>query len=83
MSAHVTPFFTPEEYLEIERAADIKSEYYDGHMFAMSGGTLPHSLIGARLIAAVSSALRGRDFNVASSDLRVRISPRGPSYTRT
>jgi Uma2 family endonuclease len=28
---------TPEEYLRIERAAEWKSEYIDGEMFAMSG----------------------------------------------
>jgi Uma2 family endonuclease len=78
MSAHATPFFTPEEYLEVERAAEIKSEYYDGQMFAMSGGTLPHSLIGGNLIAAMKLALRGKKCNVATADLRIRISPRGP-----
>ena len=28
---------TPEEYLEIERKADHRSEYYNGEMFAISG----------------------------------------------
>jgi Uma2 family endonuclease len=78
MSAHAMPFFTPEEYLEIERAAEFKSEYYDGQIFAMSGGTLPHALIPTNLAIAIGAALRSRKCRVVDSDLRVRISPRGP-----
>jgi len=40
MSTPPKPFVTPEQYLEIERAAEFKSEYYKGEMFAMAGGTL-------------------------------------------
>ena len=36
------------EYLAIERAADFKSEFFDGEMFAMSGGTPMHSLIATK-----------------------------------
>jgi Uma2 family endonuclease len=78
MSAHAIPSFTPEQYLALERAAEYKSEYYDGVMFAMSGGTLPHSLIGTNLSAALVAALRGKGCRAANSDLRVRIAPRGP-----
>ena len=78
MSAHAIPRITPEQYLAIERAAEIKSEYYDGQMFAMSGGTAPHSFIAANLIFALGTALRGRNCRVSTSDLRVRVSPAGP-----
>lgn len=37
---------TPEQYLAIERQAEIKSEYFDGEMFAMSGASREHNLIG-------------------------------------
>jgi len=37
--------FTPQEYYRLERAADCKSDYYDGEIFNMSGGTSRHSLI--------------------------------------
>jgi hypothetical protein len=36
MSAQAHPRLTPEEYLEIERAAEFKHDYYDGRMYAMS-----------------------------------------------
>ncbi len=34
-----------EEYHELERTSDIKYEYADGHIYAMSGGTFEHSII--------------------------------------
>jgi Uma2 family endonuclease len=36
---------TEEQYLEIDRAAEIRSEFIDGEMFAMSGATHRHSRI--------------------------------------
>jgi Putative restriction endonuclease len=49
-SLPVTPL-TEEQYLHIERLAESKSEYHDGHMFAMSGGSLNHSLIATKMCA--------------------------------
>ena len=37
MATQSKTFLTPEQYLEIERAAEFKSEYYGGEMFAMGG----------------------------------------------
>lgn len=37
---------TPQEYLAFERASETKHEYVDGEIFAMSGGTREHSLVG-------------------------------------
>jgi hypothetical protein len=41
MSAQGQRFITPEQYLAIERAAEIRSEYYNGRMYAMSGVPSP------------------------------------------
>jgi len=46
---------TEAEYLEIERRADYKSEFLDGEMLAMSGGTRSHSLIACNLISAIGT----------------------------
>ena len=35
---------SPEEYLAIEREADVKSEYFDGEVFAMVGASRAHNL---------------------------------------
>ena len=39
MSTQPKTFLTPEQYLEIERKAEFKSEYYQGEMFAMAGAS--------------------------------------------
>ena len=40
---------TPGEYLELERQAEYKSEYYNGEIFAMSGGSINHFHLPRRL----------------------------------
>jgi Uma2 family endonuclease len=49
------------EYLRIERAAEFKSEFFDGEMFAMAGGTPQHSLIGTNLSREFGNRLIGRE----------------------
>ena len=51
MSSQPNTYLSPEEYLEIERKAERKSEYYRGEMFAMSGGSPQHSRLGANLLS--------------------------------
>lgn len=55
MSALEQTFITPEQYLELERHAEGKSEYFSGRMFAMSGGSDAHSLIGGNVHALLWS----------------------------
>ena len=61
------------EYLAIERAADFKSEFFDGEMFAMSGGTPMHSLIATNLARETGNQLKGRPGVPFNSDLRLKI----------
>ena len=76
MSAQPHPSLTPEEYLRIERAAEFKSEYYDGRMYAMSGGSYPHAKIILNLASDLRQALRSKGCSVTTSDVRLRVSPR-------
>lgn len=59
--------FTPEEYLLLEERAEIKSEYCAGEIFAMTGGSLNHSL------GELRQALRGRGCRAFGSDLRLYV----------
>ena len=77
MSAQAQPRLTPEQYLEIERAAEFRNEYYNGRMYAMSGGSFPHALVIANFARQLCNALEKRPCSVASSDLRLRVSPGG------
>ncbi len=49
-----------QEYLTRERAATFKSEYFEGEIFAMAGGTPQHSLIAANFIREAGNALKGK-----------------------
>ncbi len=77
MSTQPKPYLTPEQYLEIERAAEYKSEYFKGEMFAMSGGSLNHSRISRNLMATLDEQLNGSSCEVTGSDLRLQVAPDG------
>ena len=51
---------TEAEYLEVEPAAEFKSEFFDGEVFAMAGGTPQHSLIATNLARQFGNRLRAQ-----------------------
>ena len=65
------------EYLEIERAAEFKSEFYDGEMFAVAGGTLVHSLIATNLARELGNRLNSTECVAYNAGLRIKIEPTG------
>src|SRR5580704_502730 len=77
MSAYSQPRVSPEQYLERERAAEFRSEYYDGRIYAMSGGSWGHAVIIGNLTSALVVALKKRPCSVTSSDMRLQVSPTG------
>lgn len=64
---------TYAEYLDLERASEVKHEYLRGEVFAMAGGTPEHSRLAANVIRELGSALRDRPCVVFTSDARIRI----------
>jgi Uma2 family endonuclease len=68
---------TPAEYFQIERDAPYRSEYFDGEMFAMAGGSPRHSLIKANLVGELRLGLKGRRCTLYDSDLRIGIAATG------
>ena len=70
-------FFTPEEYLRLERAAEYKSEYYAGEIFAMAGGSPTHSVITASALRDLGNLLKGNRCAPYDSNLRVFIPATG------
>lgn len=71
---------TAEEYLALDRAADSRSEFLDGEIVAMSGGSLRRSGLQINLAVTVQTALRGTLCQAFSADLRVRVSSRMYTY---
>jgi Uma2 family endonuclease len=76
MASLPTSPLTEEQYLAIERDAEFKSEFYDGQMFAMAGGSLNHALlssaIGALLHTRIPAGCR-----TLNSEMRVKVSKTG------
>ena len=60
MSALPKRFFTPEEYLAFEVAADYRSQYVDGEIFAMAGAQPWHIEVVDNLTIALGTRLRGK-----------------------
>jgi Uma2 family endonuclease len=77
MSTQPKPWLAPEQYLEIERLAEYKSEYYQGEMFAMAGARWNHNLIAGNLVGELRQQLRSRPCSATPSDMRVRVSATG------
>ncbi|PAW81025.1 MAG: hypothetical protein B9S33_17415 [Pedosphaera sp. Tous-C6FEB] len=75
--AQKVPRLTPMEYLAIERSASTKSEFYDGEMFAMAGGTALHSLIGTNVAGEFRNKLRGKHCVPYNADLRIQVQATG------
>lgn len=71
MSTLPKAFLTLEEYLAIERAAEYKSEYFEGEMFAMAGVPEGHELIAGNCFAELWQCMRTRNCRVFKGDMRV------------
>lgn len=65
------------EYLEAERAAEFKSEFFEGEMFAMAGGSARHSRIATNLSYAFRGKLKGGACLPYNSDLRIKVEATG------
>ena len=77
MATQPKKYLTPEQYLEIERKAEFKSEYYQGEMFAMSGAREGHNLIVWNLAAELHRQLRAKPCRAYINDMRVRVNATG------
>ena len=80
MSALQKTHYTPEQYLEMDRKAEYRSEYVNGELLAMAGASREHNLIVTNLVREVSGLLRGRPCETYSNDMRVRVSPARYTY---
>jgi len=75
--AYGKKYFTIEEYLEYENASEEKLEYYQGEMFAMSGGNLDHNIVSGNLYFSLRKILAGKSCQPFNSDQRIYIEENG------
>ncbi|MEQ8672487.1 MAG: Uma2 family endonuclease [Aggregatilineales bacterium] len=67
-------FMTEDEYLALERESEIKHEYMDGEIYAMTGGSEPHNAVSVNLTREFSNQLRRSACKVYNSEMRVKMS---------
>lgn len=73
-------YISTEEYLEMERGATEKHEYYQGEIFALSGASIKHNEIFSNLFGEIAPQLKGKSCKPYGSDLRIHI-PKNTLYT--
>ena len=73
-------YYTPAEYLELEEKAEYKSEYRDGEIVPMTGGTTNHNKIAGNFYKQFPLTINGQDYDVYIGDVRLWI-PRYRQYT--
>jgi Uma2 family endonuclease len=77
MSALRETYYTPEQYLELERKAEFRSEYRWGQIVAMAGASKQHTRIATNIGGELRNRLKGGPCEAFATDLRVQISDSG------
>jgi Uma2 family endonuclease len=72
MSAEVKRKYSLEEYLALERESDVKYEYWDGEIFAMSGGTLWHDVVTANTHDALRDELKAKPCRAFTGNMQIK-----------
>ena len=72
MSALSQPRYTPEQYLEMDRKAEGRSEYVAGEIMAMAGASREHNRITINIGTSLLTQTRGGSCEPFTTDLRVK-----------
>lgn len=70
---HEKAGMSSEEYLENERTSEIRHEYFDGEIFAMTGASLNHNRIQHNISRVLGNQLLESSCDVLLSDQRIKI----------
>ena len=65
--------YTYAQYVALEKVSPTKHEFFDGEIYAMTGGSEDHSAIATRVLAALDAAVGERPCRIHTSDLRVYV----------
>jgi Uma2 family endonuclease len=66
-------YYTPEEYLALEEAAIDKSEYHDGEIIPMTGGTTNHNKLAVNFCRKFPLTIKEQDYEIFINDVRLWI----------
>jgi Uma2 family endonuclease len=66
-------YYTPQEYLELEEQAEFRSEYIDGEIIPMPGGTTNHNKIALNFCRKFPLRIQEQDYEVYMVDVKLWI----------
>jgi Uma2 family endonuclease len=66
-----TKTYSPEEYLALEVESETRSEYRNGEIVEMTGGTPTHNEIAGDLFVLLKAALKGKPYSIFMTDQRL------------
>ena len=69
-----------KEYLAGELVSEIRHEYVDGQVYAMTGGTLNHARIAGNVSREIGNFLKGKECESFQSDVKVKTQGRNYRY---
>lgn len=73
-------YYTPKEYLELEEKAEYRSEYRNGEILLMPGGTTNHNKIAGNFYRKFPLTINGQNYDIYINDIKLWI-PRYNMYT--
>jgi Uma2 family endonuclease len=74
------PLLTPEQYLQRERAAQERSEYHQGLILAMAGGSNSHSRLIGNTFRQLDSQLNRSNCFLSMGDIKVAAANRSSFF---
>jgi Uma2 family endonuclease len=73
-------WYTPEDYLDLERDADTRHQYVDGEIFAMAGASREHVTVSLNVASLLKSRLRGGPCRAFIADMKLRVEAANAFY---
>jgi len=71
--------YTLDQYLALERDSEVRHEYWNGEVYAMSGGSLAHDQIMGNVDRVIARQLEGRPCSVFTNNMQIKV-PAAPPY---
>jgi Uma2 family endonuclease len=69
---------SPQDYFDWEAKQELRYEYFEGDVFAMTGGSIAHGRLGLNISSLLKAQLRGKGCITLNSDCKVGITENGP-----
>ena len=67
------PRLSVQDYLAGEDGGEVRHEYIDGQVYAMTGASDRHGLITGNIFAVLRPRLRGTPYQLFANDMKVRL----------